>query len=815
MARCHLLLGFTAAFIMCFCPGRAVALDLVEVWRSPWGVVTSVSVDPDDGSCWAAVGDKVIHIASDGSVLSETPGFFWPSAVSVNRADNSCWVAEYGYAYYSHDWSPHDGLDRVAHVGEDGEVLWSGAGFNSPWDLSANPTDGSCWVADTGNDQVVRLGADGSELWLGGGFSRPLGVSVNSADGSCWVADTYNDQVLHLAADGTEIWRGSRMGPELVSVNSADGSCWVASSYAVYHLSAEGGLISMATVSPTSLSVNPADGSWWIADFGDRYFSDDEPWAEVRHYAADFTELWRGDEFARPEDVSANSTDGSCWVADPGADQIVHLDEHGSELLRVGNVSLPWCVSVNPADASGWVIEWGSRNSMDFSSELVHYRADGEEIWRGGNLGTPWWVSVDPSDGSCWVTDAGVYDSGSDQYVGGALVHLAADGTELDRIDEVAVPWYLSVDASDGSCWVSDFGVRELVHVAADGTVLWRGGDFSMIGRIAASPSDGSCWVVDCGRWQLVHIAADGTELWRSDGQGTLCRLAVSPEDGSCWATDNSSVRHYSAEGEKLSDSPLSCCPWALAVDPRDGSCWVAANSSFDLVRLSSEGVELSRQKIVHFAESIAVNPVDGSLWIADVGAGQLAHLAWPALLFTDIASDFWACGEIAACAGAGIVSGYEDGTYGPSGEVDRAQMAVYIARAMAGGEENIPEGGRPRSFVDVPREHWAFDHIEYLKAAGVVTGYALRVYAPDLPVTRDQMAVYIARSTGWVTNGDDMTGTSELFPDVPAGHWAGTAIQECLDRGIVQGYEDGCYHPEIVVTRDQMAVYVAMAFDL
>jgi hypothetical protein len=30
-----------------------------------------------------------------------------------------------------------------------------------------------------------------------------------------------------------------------------------------------------------------------------------------------------------------------------------------------------------------------------------------------------------------------------------------------------------------------------------------------------------------------------------------------------------------------------------------------------------------------------------------------------------------------------------------------------------------------------------------------------------------------------------------------------------------VAGYPDGLYHPEVVVTRDQMAVYVARAFGL
>jgi hypothetical protein len=42
---------------------------------------------------------------------------------------------------------------------------------------------------------------------------------------------------------------------------------------------------------------------------------------------------------------------------------------------------------------------------------------------------------------------------------------------------------------------------------------------------------------------------------------------------------------------------------------------------------------------------------------------------------------------------------------------------------------------------------------------------------------------------------------------------WAYKHVEYCVENGVVQGYEDGCYHPEYVVTRDQMAVYVARAF--
>ncbi len=815
----YVLPCFIAVLLLSTC--AACSEDLVEVWRSPWGVVTSVSVDSADGSCWAAVGDKVIHFGADGTVLGETPGFLWPSAVSANRADGSCWVSEYGNTYHEHYWAPEDGGERVAHIGEDGEVLWSRAGFNSVWDLSANPTDGSCWVAHTGNDEVVHLAAEGSELWRGGDFDRPLGVSVNEADGSCWVADTYNWQMAHLAEDGSQLWRDERFlgPPEMVSVNPADGSCWVAGDLDfddVNHLAADGTLLDSFSVggAPTSLSVNSADGSWWVSTLRQLYGPnpDYHEIADVRHYGADGTELWRQRELWWPESVSVNSADGSCWVADSWAHQIIHLNEQGSELLRVGDASSPICVSVNPTDGSAWVIDQHSHGAGVLSfgaSELVHYGADGEELWRGGDLEAAYCVSVDSSDGSCWVSDLGVWDSVSEEYVGGAVVHVAADGTEIQRVTEVAAPFFLSVNSNDGSCWVGDSEADDLVHLAADGTVLWRGGDISHPGRIAASPSDDSCWVIDCGEGILLHIAADGTEIGRSDDGGWMCQLAVNPEDGSCWVGDMSSVRHYSADGEKLSDTPVMCCAWALAVDPRDGSCWVAANSSFDLVHLSSEGIEVSRQKGVLWTDSIDVNALDGSLWVADISAGQVAHLAAP--LFLDVAFGFWANREIALCSNANIISGYDDGLYRPDLPVTRDQMAVYISRAIAGGDANIPLGPRTPSFLDVPRSHWAYEHIEYAKANGIVAGYSGVAFHPDLTVNRAQMAVYIARALvapageGGVPAGP--AGPS--FPDITRdGDWAWCYdhVEYIAAEGVAQGCDDGKYHPERDCTRDARA---------
>jgi hypothetical protein len=182
---------------------------------------------------------------------------------------------------------------------------------------------------------------------------------------------------------------------------------------------------------------------------------------------------------------------------------------------------------------------------------------------------------------------------------------------------------------------------------------------------------------------------------------------------------------------------------------------------------------------------------------------------------FTDVPQDHWAYLDIHRTATASIVQGYPDGSYHPEETVTRAQMVVYISRALAGADCMVPEPGASPSFPDVPADHWAYRHVEYAVDWGIVRGYPDGEYKPELAMDRGQMAAYVARAKGWVGAGDDMSTAPELFADVPAGFWAGTAVQACADNGVVQGYDDAYYRPEATVTRDQMAVYVASAFDL
>ncbi len=200
-------------------------------------------------------------------------------------------------------------------------------------------------------------------------------------------------------------------------------------------------------------------------------------------------------------------------------------------------------------------------------------------------------------------------------------------------------------------------------------------------------------------------------------------------------------------------------------------------------------------------------------------GSNTETKAKYVAVMFPDADLDHWACEEILACVDAAIVSGYPDGTYHPELAVTRDQMAVYIARALAGGDENVPEFTDTPTFPDVDGTHWALKYVEYAVDQNVVAGYLDGSYHPEYQVTRDQMAVYVARALvapeGEAGLADYTPADPRNFPDVASGFWAYTHVEYCVEHGVVAGYLDGLYHPEYVVTRDQMAVYVARAFGL
>ncbi len=94
----------------------------------------------------------------------------------------------------------------------------------------------------------------------------------------------------------------------------------------------------------------------------------------------------------------------------------------------------------------------------------------------------------------------------------------------------------------------------------------------------------------------------------------------------------------------------------------------------------------------------------------------------------------------IGAIADAGITLGFPDGTFRPGDRVRRDQMASFLQRAL-----NLP-AGQASQFPDVAgNEHE--DAIGAIVRAAITEGYQDGTYRPGNPVSREQMASFLARA--------------------------------------------------------------------
>jgi hypothetical protein len=110
---------------------------------------------------------------------------------------------------------------------------------------------------------------------------------------------------------------------------------------------------------------------------------------------------------------------------------------------------------------------------------------------------------------------------------------------------------------------------------------------------------------------------------------------------------------------------------------------------------------------------------------------------------FSDVPDGYWAEGEIAAAAKAGILDGYGDGRFGPDDNITRAQLSKMVANAF-----NIKVNtGNPVTFTDVPSSYWAEEYISALASNDIVGGYGAGLFRPDYQATRGQFAKYLSNA--------------------------------------------------------------------
>jgi hypothetical protein len=161
---------------------------------------------------------------------------------------------------------------------------------------------------------------------------------------------------------------------------------------------------------------------------------------------------------------------------------------------------------------------------------------------------------------------------------------------------------------------------------------------------------------------------------------------------------------------------------------------------------------------------------------------------------------------NIGCVAGYGIALGQRDGTYRPFGDVQRDQMASFLARLLRTSGVELPSDP-PSAFPDT-RGNTHERAIDQLADLGILLGRSDGTYAPFGRVTRGQMASFLVRTIEEVLERQLEAGDSPFTDTDGSVHEEAIAI--VAELRIALGRTATTYEPNADVRRDQMGSFLA-----
>ena len=537
---------------------------------------------------------------------------------------------------------------------------------------------------------------------------------------------------------------------------------------------------------------------------------------------------------------SLTKPDGTYWGDNvPVDDSIVQVITPGTEPTADGESVLLWN-SIDHMDLEDckqhfFPHDYAHVNSLqvlDNGDILASFRGcsqiylingeTGEVIWKVGrsNSTSPEWranlltVTGDPFGEFCGQHSANLLDNGN--------LLLFDNGTAC-QVDETT---FLSQRASSQFSRVVEYSIDTTAkqatfvrdHSYRNGYDTWS----SSAGLVA--PLENGNWLISWGSMRnldnnpatppppgetLTEVDPDTNEevfSLRMASQGDLLTTRA-------YRVPYDAVQHHTVDvtGPAVSFATVDSNNVELTFDedldetsnPEQGDFAVLVNG--DSVPLSADPMVAGLK--VRFNLETAPSPGD-TVTVAYTGATLQDTAADPnrvasfgPLVATNVFSDIAGHGlakEIMWLTAQGITRGCAPDRYCPNQPVTREQMATFLARAL-----NLPATNTDHFTDDNNSSHQ--DNINRLAQTNITLGCAPNQYCPNQPVTREQMATFLARALNLPA-----TNTDHFTDDNNSSHQDN--INRLAQTNITLGCAPNQYCPNQPVTREQMAAFLYQA---
>ena len=131
---------------------------------------------------------------------------------------------------------------------------------------------------------------------------------------------------------------------------------------------------------------------------------------------------------------------------------------------------------------------------------------------------------------------------------------------------------------------------------------------------------------------------------------------------------------------------------------------------------------------------------------------------------FKDVSTSDWAYPYIEALKEAGVIDGFQDGTFKPNSPITRNQMAKIIVNGY--GLEPAKEINLP--FTDTQlKNNWAAPYIQTLYDLGITTGQSALKYGGISTLTRGDMAAFTIRSEKTTDYRDNRQPDEKIISEI------------------------------------------------
>ena len=155
-----------------------------------------------------------------------------------------------------------------------------------------------------------------------------------------------------------------------------------------------------------------------------------------------------------------------------------------------------------------------------------------------------------------------------------------------------------------------------------------------------------------------------------------------------------------------------------------------------------------------------------------------------PTMTFPDVASGDWYYNAVKFNAEKGYVTGYSNGTFGPSNNIQRQDFVLILSR-IAGADLSAYEG-QNGGFSDVQAGAYYASAVAWAKDKGIVTGYSADNFGVGTYISREQISLILCRYLNGSASGDVDAILNAYSDGGNTSPWAKAGVAWAVENGII-----------------------------